>query len=290
MTTPWPKTNVQRRTSLQNWSPGNITTTLLYEATVIHDQVNMRTQNFLLAHSGLEMKPSETILTMHNDRPSITTAADLKPKNAHHAVASYWVSTYMSTSKYDDFFRYTKGQWLQDGEKKLSRRYQEFNVEALKRIAIESVGAKSCSTMTKISESGYNRVFKLTMDNGSVAIARIPIRNLCPDSKATASEVATMDFARTILDIPVPKVYAWNTDSNNPVGTDYIIMEEAPGISLAYRNYESHKSVVSRKELVTELASKQKFVADIVAIEKKLLSIVFKQLVFINAMGSVGTC
>lgn len=67
-------------------------------------------------------------------------------------------------------------------------------------------------------------------------------------------------------------------------------MEEAPGISLANRNYESYKSVVSRKELVTELASRQKLVADIVAIEKKLLSIVFKRLVFMNAMGSVGTC
>lgn len=67
-------------------------------------------------------------------------------------------------------------------------------------------------------------------------------------------------------------------------------MEKAPGISRANRNYESYKSVVSRNELVAELASRQKFVADIVAIEKKLLSIVFKRLVFINAMGSVGTC
>ena len=167
---------------------------------------------------------------MHNDRPSIATTADLKPKNTRHAVASCCSPTYVSAiiyahcctqfensahafqnttsetvqrrcasvytnpQKYDNFFRYTKGQWSQDGGGKLSKRHQEFNVEALKRIAIESVGAKSCSTMTKMSESGYNRVFKLTMDNGAVAIARIPLRNLCPDSKATASEVATMDF------------------------------------------------------------------------------------------------
>ncbi|KAM0316936.1 hypothetical protein ACHAO8_002739 [Botrytis cinerea] len=230
---------------------------------------------------------------MHNDRPSIATTADLKPKNTRHAVASYCSPTYVSAiiyahcctqsensahafqnttsetvqrrcasvytnpQKYDNFFRYTKGQWSQDGGGKLSKRHQEFNVEALKRIAIESVGAKSCSTMTKMSESGYNRVFKLTMDNGAVAIARIPLRNLCPDSKATASEVATMDFARTILDIPVSKVYAWSADSNNPVKTDYIIMEKAPGISRANRNYESYKSVVSRNELVAELASRQ---------------------------------
>ncbi|KAF7923997.1 hypothetical protein EAE99_006658 [Botrytis elliptica] len=192
------------------------------------------------------------------------------------------LSTHTNSQKYDHFFRYTSGKWLPDGEKILSEKYQKFNVEALKRIAIESVGAKSCSSMTKISESGYNRVFELIMDNDSVAIARIPLRNLCPDCRATASEVATMDFARTILNIPLPKVYTWSAESNNPVDTDYIIMEEAPGISLADRNYECYKSVVSREELATELASRKKFVADIVAIEKKLLSVPSLQTVGLN--------
>ncbi|XMA20108.1 hypothetical protein WAI453_012899 [Rhynchosporium graminicola] len=54
------------------------------------------------------------------------------------------------------------------------------------------------------------------MDNGSVAIARIPCPNAGPAFKTTASEVATMDFARTILKIPVPKVHAWSAISDNP--------------------------------------------------------------------------
>ena len=32
--------------------------------------------------------------------------------------------------------------------------------------------------------------------------------------------------------VPVPKVLAWNADSSNPVGAEYIIMEKAPGIQL----------------------------------------------------------
>jgi hypothetical protein len=71
-----------------------------------------------------------------------------------------------------------------------------FNVQELQRIAAESVGAKSCVSITKLAEGGYNKVFRLVMDNGSVAIARIPNPNAGPVHKMTASEVATMDFVR----------------------------------------------------------------------------------------------
>lgn len=69
-----------------------------------------------------------------------------------------------------------------------------FNVEELKRIAAASIGAKSCVSMTKLAEGGYNKVFKLVMDDGSVAIARIPCANAGPAFQTTASEVATMEF------------------------------------------------------------------------------------------------
>ncbi len=32
--------------------------------------------------------------------------------------------------------------------------------------------------------------------------------------------------------IPVPKVLDWSDDDTNPIGTEYIIMEHAPGIQL----------------------------------------------------------
>jgi hypothetical protein len=32
--------------------------------------------------------------------------------------------------------------------------------------------------------------------------------------------------------IPIPEVFAWSSDTSNPVGAEYIIMENAPGIQL----------------------------------------------------------
>jgi len=98
------------------------------------------------------------------------------------------------TLQNEHFFRYTSGRWLWEEENQLQERYRKFNVEELKRIGAESIGAKSCVSITKLDEGGYNKVFKLVMDNGSVAIARIPCPNAGPPFKTTASEVATMDF------------------------------------------------------------------------------------------------
>ena len=104
------------------------------------------------------------------------------------------MSTDSRPQQYEQFFRYTSGRWLWDEEKQLQERYQKFNVEQLKHIAADSIGAKSCVSMAKVGEGGYNKVFKLVMDNGSVAIARIPCPNAGPEFKTTASEVATMEF------------------------------------------------------------------------------------------------
>lgn len=42
--------------------------------------------------------------------------------------------------------------------------------------------------------------------------------------------------ARTVLQLPVPEVYAWNSKAaENPVGAEFIIMEEARGIPLSHR-------------------------------------------------------
>lgn len=39
-------------------------------------------------------------------------------------------------------------------------------------------------------------------------------------------------LVHTHTNVPVPKVLAWSTDSSNPVGSEYIIMEKAPGVPL----------------------------------------------------------
>jgi hypothetical protein len=52
-------------------------------------------------------------------------------------------------------------------------------------------------------------IFLLSFDNGSELIAKFPTRFARHPHLSTASEVATMDYARTILNLSVPKVLLW---------------------------------------------------------------------------------
>ncbi|RMY81047.1 hypothetical protein D0861_08431 [Hortaea werneckii] len=119
--------------------------------------------------------------------------------------------------------------------------------------------------MVKHAEGGFNKVFRLSMDNGAVLIARIPTPIVGPISRVLASEVATIDFVRNVLDIPVPKVIAWDGETANAAGCELILMEEARGKQLG----------VIWAEM--ELDEKFKIVEEVVAVQKKLQSVTFSR-------------
>jgi len=100
----------------------------------------------------------------------------------------------MSARGTDDFYRYTSGRWLWKEDVRLQERFKRFNVAELQRVATEATGARSCSQMIKLAEGGFNKVFKLTMNDNSEVIARIPIPNVGRVDRVIASEVATMEF------------------------------------------------------------------------------------------------
>ncbi|PIG83018.1 hypothetical protein AARAC_004887 [Aspergillus arachidicola] len=163
--------------------------------------------------------------------------------------------------KHADLFRYTSGRWLWDEEQQLRDRYTPFNVSELQKVAASSIRANKCVSIAKLAEGSFNKTFKLAMDDGKTVIARVPHPIAGPRRYATASEVATMDFARSVLKIPTPRVFAWNTDVNHPVGSEFIIMEEAPSVKL--------------EDVWSDLDLEEKVVImdDLVALEKRLLSI-----------------
>ena len=100
-----------------------------------------------------------------------------------------------SEPTHEDFFRYTSGRWLWNEEQQLRGRYRVFHPVALQRVAAESTGSnRCCLSMQKLAEGGYNKVFRLVMDDGKAVIARIPNPNAGPRFYTTASEVATMEF------------------------------------------------------------------------------------------------
>lgn len=66
------------------------------------------------------------------------------------------------------------------------------------------------------------------MKDGFQLIARLPYPMTQPKRLAVASEVATTDLVRS-HGLPVPQVYGYSTDADNPVGAEYILMEKSRG-------------------------------------------------------------
>jgi hypothetical protein len=160
-------------------------------------------------------------------------------------------------------FCYTNGLWLWNEREQLEARYRRFDVSSLKQAACKAVGAHECVSLDKIGEGNYNKAYRLEMDDGQKIIAKVPHPNAGPPKLTTASEVATMEFARTILNIPVPQVLAWRATDQNPVQAEYIIMEEASGSQL----HEVWQDLPLRKKV--------DIIREFVDIERKLLSISF---------------
>ncbi|KAJ5708665.1 phosphotransferase enzyme family protein [Penicillium malachiteum] len=74
----------------------------------------------------------------------------------------------------------------------------------------------------------------MSMDNGQEVIAKVPNPNAGVPYFTTASEFATMDFARKYLDTPTPRLYTWSSQAkSHPVGAEYIIMDKAEGVPLS---------------------------------------------------------
>ena len=112
--------------------------------------------------------------------------------------------------------------------------------------------------MSKLGEGGFNRAFLITMADQFQMVARIPYPIAVPKYFAVASEVATMDFLRS-AGLPIPRVYGYSPDSNNPAGTEYIFMEFISGTKLSdVSRTLSEQDVVSIVRDLTRLESNMK--------------------------------
>jgi aminoglycoside phosphotransferase (APT) family kinase protein len=123
----------------------------------------------------------------------------------------------------------------------------EFNVAALQHAAEGAVGNKhgKVISISKLAEGGFNRVFTLGLEDGFELIAKIPYHIAVPRYYATASEAATLTFLR-LKDVPVPEVYGYCADAENPVGTEYLFMEKAPGVCLKSKWLELSEKEISQ--------------------------------------------
>lgn len=97
-------------------------------------------------------------------------------------------------TEHDNFFGYTSGRWVWDEERQLQDRYKAFDVSELQKVATKAMKSRRCVSIIKLAEGGYNKVFRLHMDDGKTVLARIPNPNAGPPFYTTASEVATMEL------------------------------------------------------------------------------------------------
>lgn len=132
----------------------------------------------------------------------------------------------------EDLFAYTNGHFLVDEEHQLSRRYVRFDVDALCNTVSAAGGVSSQVTAIEKMEGGFSKAFLMKRADGTEVIAKIPCRIARPPSLTTAGEVGVFEYVRRYTGIPVPGVLSWSSDSSNPVGAEYIIMEKAAGVPL----------------------------------------------------------
>ncbi|KAH8716907.1 kinase-like domain-containing protein [Phaeosphaeriaceae sp. PMI808] len=155
----------------------------------------------------------------------------------------------------EDIFSYKALRWLWNEPEQLQRRYLQFDLKALIQAteAAAGTGAK-CVEITKLSEGNFNKTLLVTMHDERQLIARLPNPSAGRPHYTTASEVATMDYARDRLQIPVPKVLAYSTHAGtNGIGAEYIIMEKCSGIELGHLwdNMTARQKVDIARQLAT---------------------------------------
>ncbi|KAF2258095.1 hypothetical protein CC78DRAFT_587545 [Lojkania enalia] len=126
-------------------------------------------------------------------------------------------------------FEYTLGRWIYNEPRRLAERRLVFNVGELMKAAAKSVNrpTSDITSFRKIAEGGFNRVFDISMKDGSSILARLPYPSTLPRRLAVASEVATLAFVRS-YGIPTPRVLGYSVN-DNAVGAEYILMEKLPG-------------------------------------------------------------
>jgi aminoglycoside phosphotransferase (APT) family kinase protein len=119
--------------------------------------------------------------------------------------------------------------------RRLSERHLPFDVEALRRVVASAGGRHQdyiCS-LRKLAEGGFNRTFEITKRDDLKVIFRLPYPSTLPKQYAVASEVATMDLVRS-HGIPVPRIYGYSITADNPVSSEYIIMEKVAGDEIGH--------------------------------------------------------
>ena len=114
----------------------------------------------------------------------------------------------------------------------------QVDLDGLRTIASNLRGGQNCTIIDKYTCGAYNLVFEIRFDDGISWIARLrsasPMQVVSQElvfespkykQHITESEIATMKYVRQHTTIPVPEVYSYDTGTDNPAKSPYILME-----------------------------------------------------------------
>ncbi|KAL5371877.1 hypothetical protein DPSP01_013931 [Paraphaeosphaeria sporulosa] len=132
----------------------------------------------------------------------------------------------------EELFKYTNGRFLVREKELCDQRYLKFDLDQLCDVAASAGSSKSPIRTIEKMEGGFSKALLMSKEDGTEVVAKLPFSIAGPPKYLTASEAAVLQYLHDHTTVPVPKVLAWNADSSNPVGAEYIIMEKAVGCQL----------------------------------------------------------
>lgn len=82
-----------------------------------------------------------------------------------------------------------------------------------------------------LAEGAFNKVYQVSyVGHATTYIFRVAMPMIPCDK--VESEIATMAYVRANTSIPLPIVFAWNSNQNNELGFEWILMEKVAGVPL----------------------------------------------------------
>lgn len=123
-----------------------------------------------------------------------------------------------------NFHSYTRGRSVCDEALNMAKRYVNFDIHELQKVAAQAIKSESCVGVEKLPEGSNNKTFLMTMNDGTQVVAKLPNPYGGRPHFSTATEVATIDYVsqlvlserllltyqvRNQLGMPVPRMYAY---------------------------------------------------------------------------------
>lgn len=109
-------------------------------------------------------------------------------------------------------------------DQRARRRHNRFEIARTHLDSCEGV----LPAVTFHAQGAFSKLYKIsTMSEACLMRVSLPVD---PRYK-TESEVATIEFARQNTSLPVPQIIAFDSNNENELGFEWILMEMMPGVA-----------------------------------------------------------